>query len=81
MLEKIFPDAYIGTEDGWAVGNGPDGYVQAEDHVNDTQTERDDQESFFSETQNTGYNTPTNKIPPRRKREKSETSMAYGRRS
>ncbi|KAH0859484.1 hypothetical protein HID58_087745, partial [Brassica napus] len=52
LLEKIFSDAYIGTEDGWAVGNGPDGYVQAEEHVNDTQTEGDDQESFFSETQN-----------------------------
>ncbi|WZZ81281.1 hypothetical protein YC2023_101853 [Brassica napus] len=89
LLEKIFSDAYIGTEDGWAVGNGPDGYVQAEDHVNDTQTEGDDlQESFFfSETQNTRYNTPTNKIPPRRKHkgswssEKSEISMAYDRRS
>ncbi|KAF2589050.1 hypothetical protein F2Q70_00040638 [Brassica cretica] len=48
LFTRMFQvDAYIGTEDGWAVGNGPDEYVQAEDHVNDTQTEGDDQESFF----------------------------------
>ncbi|VVB10194.1 unnamed protein product [Arabis nemorensis] len=65
MFEKVFANTLIGTDDGWVVGNGPDGYVSSQNYTTNTQTEGDesdlgdDQKSNFHETPSTEV--PTHK--------------------